>query len=168
MRAAGIENRDRRPRRATLRGPGPVEQKAWSRSAELGVGRREVERPALSVAEPHPFVTDPDDLRLAAVHQVGRAGMAAKNALFAGRDEGAAAWAGIASLIETCKMNDVEPHAWLKSTLEKIAAGHPQPKIHELLPGTSIPTPKPADRGAQADPPIVAVKPVSVIIQKRG
>ena len=57
-----------------------------------------------------------------------------KNALFAGHDEGAAAWGRIASLIETCKMNRVEPYAWLKSTLEKIAAGHPQSKIHELLP----------------------------------
>ena len=60
--------------------------------------------------------------------------LTAKNALFAGHDEGAAGWARIASLIETCKMNGVEPHAWLRSTLEKIAAGHPQSKIHELLP----------------------------------
>ena len=57
-----------------------------------------------------------------------------KNALFAGHDEGATAWARIASLIETCKLNQVEPHAWLKSTLEKLAAGHPQSRIHELLP----------------------------------
>ena len=60
--------------------------------------------------------------------------LTAKNALFAGHDEGAAAWGRIASLIETCKMNAVEPYAWLKSTLEKIAAGHPQSRIHELLP----------------------------------
>ncbi len=60
--------------------------------------------------------------------------LTAKNALFAGHDEGAAAWARIATMIETCKMNGVEPHAGLKSTLEKIAAGHPQAKIHELLP----------------------------------
>ena len=57
-----------------------------------------------------------------------------KNALFAGHDEGAAAWGRIASLIETCKMNGVEPYAWLKSTLEKIAGGHPQSRIRELLP----------------------------------
>ncbi len=31
-------------------------------------------------------------------------------------------------------MNGVEPLAWLKSTLEKIAAGHARSKIHELLP----------------------------------
>ena len=60
--------------------------------------------------------------------------LTAKNALFAGHDEGAAAWARVATLIETCKMNGVEPYAWLRSTLEKIAAGHPQSKIHELLP----------------------------------
>ena len=52
--------------------------------------------------------------------------LTAKNELFAGHDEGAAGWARIVSLIETCKMNGVEPYAWLKSTLEKIAAGHPQ------------------------------------------
>ena len=40
----------------------------------------------------------------------------------------------IASLIETCKMNGVEPYAWLKSTLEKIAGGHPQSRVRELLP----------------------------------
>ena len=58
----------------------------------------------------------------------------AKNALFAGHDEGAHGWGRIASLIETCKLNRVEPYAWLKSTLEKIAAGHPQSRIRELLP----------------------------------
>ena len=60
--------------------------------------------------------------------------LTAKNALFAGHDEGARSWGRIGSLIETCKMNGVEPCAWLKSTLEKIAAGHPQSRIHELLP----------------------------------
>ena len=60
--------------------------------------------------------------------------LTAKNALFAGHDEGAHAWGRIASLIGTCKLNGVEPYAWLKSTLEKIAAGHLQSRVHELLP----------------------------------
>ena len=34
-----------------------------------------------------------------------------KNALFAGHDEGGIAWGRIASLIETCKINGVEPFA---------------------------------------------------------
>ena len=36
-----------------------------------------------------------------------------KNALFAGSDEGGANWACIASLLETCKLNRVNPQAWL-------------------------------------------------------
>jgi hypothetical protein len=36
-----------------------------------------------------------------------------KNALFAGHDLGAEAWAMTASLIETCKLNRVEPLAWM-------------------------------------------------------
>lgn len=57
-----------------------------------------------------------------------------KNALFAGHDEGGKAWGRLASLIETCKINGIEPHAYLKATLEKIAKGHPQSQIDELLP----------------------------------
>ena len=57
-----------------------------------------------------------------------------KNALFAGHDEGAAAWGRIASLIQTAKLNGVEPYAWLKATLEAIAAGHPNSRIDHLLP----------------------------------
>jgi transposase len=57
-----------------------------------------------------------------------------KNALFAGHDEGGRNWGRIASLIETGKLNNVEPYAYLKATLEAIAAGHPAAKIDELMP----------------------------------
>ena len=57
-----------------------------------------------------------------------------KNALFAGHDEGGIAWGRIASLIETCKINGVEPFAYLKATLTAIANGHPQSSIDDLLP----------------------------------
>jgi len=40
----------------------------------------------------------------------------------------------IASLIETCKINGVEPFAYLRATLAAIAAGHPQKRIDDLLP----------------------------------
>ena len=63
-----------------------------------------------------------------------------KNALFAGHDEGARAWARIASLVETAKMNGVDPHACLKATLEAIAAGHAASKIDKLLPWACTPT----------------------------
>ena len=65
--------------------------------------------------------------------------LTAKNALFAGHDESARAWSRIASLIETCTMNGVEPYAWLKETLEKITAGHPNSRIDELLLWNFIP-----------------------------
>lgn len=57
-----------------------------------------------------------------------------KNALFAGHEVGAENWAMIASLIETCKLNTVDPHAWLTATLRAIAGGHLQSRIDELLP----------------------------------
>ncbi|TCP41894.1 transposase IS66-like protein [Rhodovulum marinum] len=57
-----------------------------------------------------------------------------KNALFAGHDEGGRTWGRIASLIETCKINGVEPFAYLKATLEAIANGHPQSRLDDLLP----------------------------------
>lgn len=57
-----------------------------------------------------------------------------KNALFAGHDEGGRTWGRIASLIETCKLNGVEPFAYLKATLEAIANGHPASRIDELMP----------------------------------
>jgi hypothetical protein len=57
-----------------------------------------------------------------------------KNALFAGHDEGGASWARIASLIETAKLNGVEPFDYLKTTLEALANGHPQSRLDDLLP----------------------------------
>ncbi|MBU2959355.1 transposase, partial [Citreicella sp. C3M06] len=57
-----------------------------------------------------------------------------KNALFAGHDAGAENWAVIASLIETCKLNAVDPHAWLTATLSAISGGHKQSQITDLLP----------------------------------
>jgi len=57
-----------------------------------------------------------------------------KNALFAGHDEGGRTWARIASVIETCKLNGVEPFAYLRDTLTAIANGHPANRIDELMP----------------------------------
>jgi len=57
-----------------------------------------------------------------------------KNALFAGHDVGAENWATVASLIETCKFNAVDPQAYLIATLTAIVHGHKQSRIEELLP----------------------------------
>lgn len=63
-----------------------------------------------------------------------------KNALFAGHDEGGSAWGRIAPLIETYKINGVEPFAYLNATLTAIANGHPQSRIDDLLPWNLTPS----------------------------
>lgn len=57
-----------------------------------------------------------------------------KNALFAGNDLGAENWATIASLVETCKLNAVDPLAWMTDTLTKLVNLWPAPRIDELMP----------------------------------
>lgn len=57
-----------------------------------------------------------------------------KNALFAGSDEGAENWAAIASLIETCKLNGVDPQRYLTDLLARLVDGWPQARIDELMP----------------------------------
>ena len=49
-----------------------------------------------------------------------------KNALFAGSDGGGEHWAVIASLVETAKLNAVEPFTYLTDVIARIVAGHPQ------------------------------------------
>jgi len=65
-----------------------------------------------------------------------------KNALFAGSDGGAEYWAVVASLIETCKLNDVEPLGYLTDVLARIVNGHPNSQIDDLLPWAYIAAPQ--------------------------
>ena len=53
-----------------------------------------------------------------------------KNALFAGSDGGAKHWALAMTLIQTAKLNGVEPMAWLTDVLEQIVSG--RTKAHEM------------------------------------
>lgn len=57
-----------------------------------------------------------------------------KNALFAGSDGGGQTWATLATLLATAKLNGVDPHAWLKLTLQRIADGWPNRQIDTLMP----------------------------------
>lgn len=61
-----------------------------------------------------------------------------KNALFAGSDEGGDNWAVIATLIECCKLNAINPHQWLTETLSRLANGQPASSIAELMPWTDV------------------------------
>jgi transposase len=53
--------------------------------------------------------------------------------LFCGSDRGGQRAAMMYSLIVTCKMNDVDPQAWLADVLSRIAS-HPAHRLDELLP----------------------------------
>jgi hypothetical protein len=57
-----------------------------------------------------------------------------KNALFAGSDGGGEHWAILASLIETCKLNGVDPQAYLADVFARLAADHPVNRLDEMLP----------------------------------
>ena len=57
-----------------------------------------------------------------------------KNSLFAGSDGGGRTWAILATLLATAKINNVDPHAWLKLTLERIASGWPNRQLDALMP----------------------------------
>jgi transposase len=64
-----------------------------------------------------------------------------KNALFAGHDKGAEGWAMIASLLETCKLNAVDPLAWTTDVLTKFVNRWPASRIGELMPWAYVKKP---------------------------
>jgi hypothetical protein len=58
-----------------------------------------------------------------------------KNALFAGSDGGARRWAIAMTLIQTAKLNGVDPQAWLTDVLECIVSRQIKAnELHRLLP----------------------------------
>jgi transposase len=56
-----------------------------------------------------------------------------RNWTFAGSDAGGDRAAAVYTLIETCKMNDVDPQAWLADVLTRLP-DHPANKVADLLP----------------------------------
>lgn len=63
-----------------------------------------------------------------------------KNALFAGHELGAENWAAIASLVETCKLNAINPNAYLADVLARLVTGRDGDPIDDLLPANWINT----------------------------
>lgn len=57
-----------------------------------------------------------------------------KNSLFAGSDGGGKTWATIATLLQTAKMNNIDPLAWLTLTLTRIANRWPSHQTDALMP----------------------------------
>jgi transposase len=61
-----------------------------------------------------------------------------KNYLFAGSDRGGERAAAIYTLVVTAQLNGLNPEAYLKDILSRIADGHPINRIDELLPWRMI------------------------------
>jgi transposase len=72
-----------------------------------------------------------------------------KNALFAGSDGGARHWSVAMTLIQTAKLNGVDPMAWLTDVLERVVSG--RTKAHELQ--TLLPWTWQPDARAGSHPP---------------
>lgn len=60
--------------------------------------------------------------------------------LFCGSDRGGQRAAIMYTLIQTCRLNDVDPQAWLADVLARIA-DHPLSRLHELMPWCWNPRP---------------------------
>ena len=82
-----------------------------------------------------------------------------KNSLFAGSDEGGVNWSCWASLIETCKLNGVNPLTYITELLTRLVNGWPQDRIDELMPWHWAP---PANR------PLTAQGPGTTLTVERG
>ena len=57
-----------------------------------------------------------------------------KNALFAGSNGGGEHWAIHASVIETCKLNAIDPQTYLADVFSRLVAGHTVNRLDQLLP----------------------------------
>src|SRR5260370_1212032 len=60
--------------------------------------------------------------------------MGRRNSLFSGSEGGAESWAILASLVNTAKLHELDPQAYLTDVLERIVSGRTKShQLHELL-----------------------------------
>jgi hypothetical protein len=60
--------------------------------------------------------------------------MGRRNSLFSGSEGGAESWAILASLVNTAKLHELDPQAYLTDVLERIVSGQTKShRLHELL-----------------------------------
>lgn len=57
-----------------------------------------------------------------------------KNSLFASGDDGGARWCAVASLVETCKLNGVDPQRYFTDLLTRLVNGWTNERLDELMP----------------------------------
>lgn len=61
--------------------------------------------------------------------------LARKSSLFADNDGGAHSWAVLASLVQTAKLNGLDPYTWLNDVLERMVSGEVKNnQLEQLLP----------------------------------
>lgn len=113
---------------------------AWLRERRGKLSRQSDTAKAIdySLKRWHVFTRFLDDGRLcmsnnAAERELRAVAMGRKNWTFAGSDEGGHRAAAIYTLIQTAKLNDVDPQAWLADALARVQ-DHPARRIDELLP----------------------------------
>ena len=67
-------------------------------------------------------------------HHNCRVTIGKKNSLFCGDAGGGETWAILSSLVNTAKLNGLDPEAWLTDVLERIVSGRTKNnQLHELL-----------------------------------
>jgi IS66 C-terminal element len=102
----------------------------------MRAARSEYDAPSVRTAD----ASDIGPPHLARHGQNGREiAMTRKNYLFAGSDSGGIRAAAMYTLIETAKMNGLDPEAYLRHVIGRIA-DHPINRIAELLPWNWRPT----------------------------
>ena len=70
-----------------------------------------------------------------------------KSSLFAGSEGGAEAWAILASLLQTARLNGLDPYTWLNDVLERLVSGEVKiNNLDQLLPWSWQPSARPAMR----------------------
>ena len=60
--------------------------------------------------------------------------MSRKNFLFLGSDRGGERAATVYTIIETAKLNGLDPEAYLATVLDRLARGHLNTRLEDLLP----------------------------------
>jgi hypothetical protein len=126
--------------RQTLSAPRVVELETWMREQRAKLSRHDPVAKALDymLTRWPAFTGFLGDGRIcltnnAAERALRGIALGRKAWLFCGSDPGGQRAAVMYSLIVTCKLNDVDPQAWLADVLARIAE-HPVHKLDELLP----------------------------------
>lgn len=136
----GRSAKERLARRKELSASLIAELKGWMREQHAKLSRHDPVAKALNymLTRWEAFTRFLDDGRIcltnnAAERALRGIALGRKAWLFCGSDRGGQRAAQMYTLIVTCKLNDVDPQAWLADVLARIAE-HPAQKLDELLP----------------------------------